>query len=204
MKKNLFLTALLIIALSIVGCGKNDEAKDVVKDEPEKAAKVETKSESAPRIENSASFSSNDISGEGFTLTYVEAKKHDMQTGDLKYPAMIIQLANYDSGGGSWHPSPNEDGQCRITVNFSAPSGQELKVGMYEIDGNMGEDFYLSVGIEGMVDGNVKNIGLLNGEGIGEITQIDDKTITAKIDLKDSTGTTINATFKTEYTKSVF
>ena len=115
---------------------------------------------------------------------------------------MIIQLANYDRGGGSWHPAPKEDGQRRVTVNFSSPSGEKLKSGKYKIGGKMAEDFYLSIGIEGKVDGKINNVGLYNGEGSGEITHIDDKTISGKIDLKDSKGTKIKATFTTPYTKS--
>ena len=139
-----------------------------------------------------------------YTEVSLEAIKHNMQTGSMKYTAMIIQLANYDRGGGSWHPGPKEDGQLRVTVNFSAPSGKKLKAGTYKIDGKMAEDFYLSIGIEGKVDGKTKNVGLYNGKGSGEIIDIDDKTISGKIDLKDSKGTTITANFTTSYTKSEY
>lgn len=200
MKKNFILTVILVIVLSISGCGKKDGSKDDLKIDSKDDLKVETVTSG----KNSMSFSSEEISGEGFILSYVEAAKHDMQTDSQKYSAMIIHLANYDRGGGSWHPSPEEDGQLRVTVNFSAPSGKELKAGMYKIDGKMAEDFYLSIGIEGKVDGITKNIGLYNGEGSGEITHIDDKTISGKIDLKDSKGTTITANFTTSYSKSAY
>ncbi len=196
MKKNIILTAILVIVLSITGCGKKDDStvdsKDVSKDK------------TVADVKNSLSFSSTEISGEGFTLSYAEAVKHTMATGDKQYTAMIIQLANYDRGGGSWHPGPKEDGQLRVTVNFSAPSGKDLQAGTYNIGGKMAEDFYLSIGIEGMVDGKTKNVGLYNGTGSGEIIDIDDKTISGKIDLKDSKGTTITANFTTPYTKSVY
>jgi len=200
MKKNIILTVILVIVLSFSGCGKKDASKDVSTDD----LKVDSKVETVSVEKNSMSFSSEEISGEGFTLSYVEAVKHNMQTDGLKYSAMIIQLANYDRGGGSWHPSPEEDGQLRITVNFSSPSGEKLKAGTYIIDGKMAEDFYLSIGIEGKVDGITKNIGLYDGEGSGEITHIDDKTISGKIDLKDSKGTTITANFTTSYSKSAY
>ena len=196
MKKSIFFVLILVVALFTASCGeKSDSTADV----PEKA---EVKKVAV--VENSMSFSSEAISGDGFTLSYTEAKKHTMQSGDKKYSAMIIQLANYDSGGGSWHPTPKEDGHIRVTVNFSAPAGEELKAGVYNIAGTMAESNYLSIGIEGMVDGAVKSIGLYNGEGSGEITHIDDKTISGKIELKDSKGTTIKATFSTPYTKSMF
>jgi Tfp pilus assembly protein PilP len=200
MKNKVFLVAILVLVLVFVGCGKSEEAKGEAKEE----AKTEEESKPVAKVENSMTFSSQEVSGEGFTLSYVEAKKHNMQAGDKKYAAMIIQLANYDSGGGSWHPSPKENGQCRVTVNFSAPSGQELKAGTYNVTGKMAEESYLSVGIEGMVDGKIKSVGLYNGQGTGEIISIDDKTITAKIDVKDEKGTTIKATFTTAYTKSAF
>ena len=203
MRKNIILTAVLVIALCLIGCGngKTDESKGTPATEEKKD---DSKTPTAAVEKNSMTFSSSEISGDGFTLSHVEATKHNMQTGDLKYTAIIIQLANYDRGDSSWHPNPKEDGQRRVTVNFSAPSGQELKVGMYKIDGKMAEDFYLSVGIEGRINGTTKNVGLYNGEGTGEITHIDDKTISGKIDLKDSKGTTITATFTTPYTKFAF
>jgi hypothetical protein len=68
----------------------------------------------------------------------------------------------------------------------------------------MAEDYYLSVGIEGKADGKTENIGLYNGEGLGEITYIDNKRISGKIDLKDSKGTTIKANFTTTYTESKY
>ena len=196
MKKSGILVFFLIIVLSLTGCGEKDAAKADVKDE--------SKAEKAADVENSLVFSSEEISGAEFALSYIEAKKHTMQTNDSKYSAMIIQLANYDSGGGSWHPSPAEDGHIRITVNFSAPAGKELKAGVYKIDGVMAQDFYLSIGIEGKVGGSVKSIGMYNGTGSGEITHIDDKTISGKIDLKDDKGTTIKAAFTTAYTKSMY
>ena len=57
---------------------------------------------------------------------------------------------------------------------------------------------------QGKVDGITKNIGLYDGEGSGEITHIDGKTISGKIDLKDSKGTTITANFTTSYSKSAY
>ncbi|MEN8155187.1 MAG: hypothetical protein ABFR75_14310 [Acidobacteriota bacterium] len=196
MKKSIFMTLVFIIALSLTGCGQKDDSKGDLKDE--------SKAETVAAVENSMSFSSEEISGADFTLSYTEAQKHTMQTDGKKYSAMILQLANYDRGGGSWHPSPKEDGHIRVTVNFSSPSGEELKAGIYKIDGKMAEDFRLSIGIEGKVDGLTKSIGLYNGTGSGEIIHIDGKTISGKIDLKDSKGTTIKATFKTSYTKSMF
>jgi len=196
MKTKVFFITMLVFALLFVGCGKSEEAKDEVK--------AEEKSKPAAKVENSMTFSSEAVPGEGFTLSYVEAVKHNMQAGDKKYTAMIIQLANYDRGGGSWHPNPKENGQCRVTINFSAPSGQELKAGTYSVTGKMAEEFYLSVGIEGKVDGETKTVGLINGQGSGEILSIDDKTISAKIDVKDDKGTTIKATFTASYTKSAF
>lgn len=191
MRKNIILMVVLVIALSIAGGG-------------EKGASEGVEGKTAAGGKNSLSFSSEKISGDGFALSYVEAVKHNMQTSGKKYVAMIIQLANYDRSGKSWHPNPKEDGQRRVTVSFSAPSGEELKVGQYKIDGRMAKDFYLSIGIEGKADGKIQSIGLYNGVGSGEITYIDDKIISGKIDLKDSKGTQVKATFTTPYTKSKY
>ena len=65
MKKNIILSAILVIAISITGCGKTDDSK----------GKTVTSGK------NSMSFSSKEISGKGFILSYVEAKEHKMQTG---------------------------------------------------------------------------------------------------------------------------
>jgi hypothetical protein len=189
MRKNIILTVVLVIALSIATGGEN-------------GASGGAEGKTAAGGENSLSFSSEKISGDGFTVSYVEAVKHNMQTSGKKYIAMIIQLANYDRGGKSWLPNPKEDGQRRVMVNFSAPSGEELKVGQYKVAGKMAKDFCLSIGIEGKSDGKVKSIGLSNGVGSGEITFIDDKIISGNIDVKDSKGTQLKATFTTPYTKS--
>ena len=147
---------------------------------------------------NEVHFSSEKISSEGFTLSYVEAVKWTMSSAGKTYPAMIIQLANYDRGTRSYHPNPTEEGQRRVMINFSGPAGQALKATTYSIDGGMGKDYRLSVGIEK----KGASIGLYNGEGSGEIIHINDKTITARIDVRDSRGTTIRAFFTCPYEMS--
>lgn len=206
MRKNLIMITILIMLMSFVGCGSKDAKKDESKADSKVVKKKQEVKKEKPKAEteNKITFSSTDISGEGFNLTYLEGVKHNMQTGEKKYIAIIIQLANYDRGGGSYHPNAKEDGQIRVTVSFSAPSEQELKVGKYTLDAKMGEGQFLSVGIEGKVNGHAKTIGLYNGEGFGEITHIDTKTISGTVDLKDSKGTIIKATFTTSYSKSIY
>ena len=172
--------ALVFISLSIcITCQTSEKA------EPEKA-------------DIKLTFSSEDIDMEGFELTYVEAVKHTMSTAGKTYPSIVIQLANYDRGGRSYHPNASEEGQRRVMISFSAPSGEKLKAGSYSLDGSMAKDFRLSVGIEK----KGKSIGLYNGTGAGEILSINDKTITAKVNVQDEKGTTIEAVFSTPWEKS--
>lgn len=158
----------------------------------------QTPAKTGQDVKNELRFSSKEIDREGFQLTHIEAVKHSMSTAGKKYSAIIIQLANYDRGNHSYHPNPKEEGQCRVTLNFSAPSGQELKAGAYSLEGRMGKDFRLSVGIEKKWG----NVGLYNGAGSGEILFIDDKTIRARVKVHDTRRTTIEAIFSTLWEKS--
>lgn len=158
----------------------------------------QTPTKADQKVKNELCFSSKEIDSEDFQLTHVEAVKHTMSTAGKKYTAIIIQLANYDRGNRSYHPNPKEEGQRRVTVSFSAPTGQKLKAGSYSLDGSMAKDFRLSVGIEK----KGKSIGLYNGTGSGEILFIDDKTITAKVKVGDTRGTAIEAKFSTPWEKS--
>jgi len=208
MKKTLMLAVVFVFILSMIACGgKQDEAQTKADGEKqvEEAVQAEKKIEKkASATENSLSFTTNDIDGTAFNLSHVEAVIHKMQANGQQYQAVILQLANYDRGGGSYHPSPTEDGQVRLTVNFSCPAGKELAVGKYGVDGAMGVDNLLSVGIEGKVNGSVKSIGLYNAEGGGEIVYIDDEKISGRLDLKDSKGTTIKASFTAPILKSPY
>ena len=116
-------------------------------------------------VKNELQFSSKDIDMERFQLTYIEAVKHTMTTAGKQYTAMVIQLANYDRGERSYHPNPKEEGQRRIILSFSAPTGKKLKAGSYSLDAGMAKDFRLSAGIEKIG----KSLGLYNGTGSGEI-----------------------------------
>lgn len=149
-------------------------------------------------MKNELIFSSTDINMEGFQLTHVEAVKHTMSTAGKTYTAMVIMLANYDRGSRSYHPNPKEEGQRRVMLSFSTPSGKDLKTGSYDINGAMAKDYRLSGGIEKQG----KNIGFYNAEGTGEIIAIDSATISGKVDIRDKRGTVIKATFKTPWTKS--
>jgi len=153
---------------------------------------------SGKKTENYLHFTSKDIGMEGFTLTHIEAVKHNMTTAGKQYISIVIQLANYDSMGRSYHPNPIEEGQRRVMISFSGPAGKKLKAGFYSVDGAMAKDYRLSVGIEK----KGKSIGLYNGTGSGEILSIDDKTITGTVDVKDEKGTSIKATFSTPWEKS--
>lgn len=154
----------------------------------------------AGAVENRLSFSSSQIPSDGFELTHVEATRHSMASAGKQYPAMIVQMANYDRGGGSYHPNPSEAGQRRVTLSFSGPAGGELEPGVYRLDAGMGQGQGLSVGIEG----GGRQVGLYNGEGSGEIVSIDDGRIVAQVSLRDEEGTTIEARFAAEYSVSPY
>ena len=162
------------------------------------SATSQTPTKTGQDVKNECLFSSKEIDSTAFQLTYIEAVKHSMSTAGKKYSSIIIQLANYDRGDRSYHPNPKEEGQRRVTINFSAPTGKKLKAGPYSLDGGMAKDFRLSVGIEKMG----KSVGLYNGTGTGEILFIDDKTITARVKVQDIRGTIIEAAFFTVWEKS--
>lgn len=158
----------------------------------------QTPTKAGQDVKNELHFSSKDIDSEGFQLTHIEAVKHTMSTAGKKYTAIVVQLANYNRGNRSYLPNPTEEGQRRVMLNFSAPTGQSLKAGAYSLEGSMAKDFRLSVGIEK----KGKSIGLYNGTGSGEILFIDEKTIMARVNVRDNRGTTIEATFSTPWEKS--
>ena len=181
---------LSIAVAMFAGCGGDDANKP-----SGKPAGTKPSGAAATKPGATATFSSKAISGEGFKVSHIEAVQHTMQAGDKQYTSIILQLANYDRGGGSWHPAPGQDGQCRITLNYSTPAGSEFKAGPYKVDGMMAEDYFVSIGIEGRAGGATANAGLMNGEGTAEITHYDGKTVSGKIDVKDSAGTTLKAEF---------
>ncbi len=162
------------------------------------SASCQTTTETVSDVKNELEFTSDNIGMEGFELTYIEAVKHTMSTAGKGYPSIVIQLANYDRGSRSYLPNPVEEGQRRVMINFSAPAGQELKATTYSLDAPMAEGYRLSVGIEKMGE----SIGLYNGSGSGEILFIDDETIAGKVDVKDSRGALIKASFSTPWEKS--
>ncbi len=151
----------------------------------------EPSAEPAPEAkpENAVTFTSKQISMDGFTLTHTEATKHKMSTGAKSYVAIIVHLANYDRGGGTYLPRASKDGQRKVTLNFAAPS--DPKAGKYEVGGVLGESNKLSVGIHT----RDHHVGLIQGTGVGEITSIDESSINGKVSVKDEHGTTIEATF---------
>ena len=158
----------------------------------------QTATNAGQKVENTLQFASADIDMEGFELTHIEAVKHNMSMAGKQYMSIVVHLANYDRGERSYHPNPKEEGQRRVMVSFSAPSGEKLKPGVYSVDGAMAKDYRLSIGVEK----KGKNIGLYNGTGTGEILSIDDKTITATVDVKDEKGTSVKAMFSTPWEKS--
>jgi hypothetical protein len=158
----------------------------------------QTPNKTGQDVKNECRFSSKEIDNAAFQLTYVEAVKHSMATAGKIYSSIIIQLANYDRGDRSYHPNPKEEGQRRVTISFSAPTGKKLKAGPYSLNGGMAKDFRLSVGIEK----KGKSLGLYNGTGSGEILFIDDKTIKARVKVQDIRGTIIEAAFSTVWEKS--
>jgi hypothetical protein len=147
-----------------------------------------------PNTDSAVTFDSKRIKMVGFTLSHVEATKHRLSTGSKEYTAMIVHLANYDRGGSDYLPRPSKDGRRRVTLNFASPG--DLEAGSYPLDGVLGEGNKLSVGIHN----RDHHIGLVGGgTGTGEITAIDDGTVSGKVDVKDEHGTAIQATFTVAY-----
>lgn len=131
---------------------------------------------------------------DGFTLTHTEAQKRKMTTGAKDYVAIIVHFANYDRGGGDYLPNPSKDEHRRITLNFASPG--EPKPGTYQVGGVLGEANKVNVGIHT----RDHHIGLINvGTGSGEITSIDDKTVSGKVKVQDEHGTSLEATFSVPY-----
>jgi hypothetical protein len=119
-----------------------------------------------------------------------------MSAAGNQYFAITVIMANYDRQGRSYHPNADGVDQRRVLLHFSAPAGQELAAGRYTLDAAMGKGHRLSIGIEGGED----SCGLGNGqEGFGEITHIDDSNIEGRVSVRDTEGTSVEATFSTAY-----
>lgn len=184
MFRTFLLSLALLAAAALSACGGAGSS-----------AEENSDSSSGAKAQSQVTFSTSDIPSADFELTHVEATLHTMRMAGKEYPAMIIQMANYDRGGGSYHPGPKEEGQRRVTINFSGTPGDELKPGVYEVGGPGRGVAFLSIGVEGLG----KQAGLYNGEGSGEILSFDGDSIVAKVRVQDQNGTTVEATVATEY-----
>ena len=191
MKSFGYLLAIAILGWAFWSCGSTAE---------EPAGGTVAANRSAAELPNRLVFHSSKIDDAGFQLSHVEAVKHQMRSAGRAYSAMIVHLANYDRGGGSYHPNPKQAGQRRVTLNFSAPEGQALKAGPYQVGGRMAVDYALSIGIEDQAN----QVGLSNGSGTAEIVHLDDGSLSAKLNLQDAQGTVVEGAFSTSYTKSAY
>ena len=71
-------------------------------------------------VETSASFSSDKVDGDGFSVAKAVAEARDMKMGSKQYKSIIVTLADYESTG-KWVHNPKE-GQRRVIINFAARS----------------------------------------------------------------------------------
>ncbi len=186
-----------------------EKGKDNAKSEDGKK-KDPAKKEKPPeqKAEYSISFHHSKVPGKDFKCTHVEAIKHKMKTGGkpLKvYPMIMVHMADYDRGDSSYLPNPKNKGDRRVLISFSAPVGKELKAGKYEAASkfrNMGEGYAVSLGFETRTEpgfsGSVNDGVYGNLTGTAELTSVSDSGISGKVDLKDSKGNWVKATFTTK------
>ena len=200
MKINIIL-GISTIAFGLIACSGSEDKK-------ESSAKDST-TEEQPRPEvscsesNALTFTSENLDGSDFDVKFVHASIKEMTSGDQTYPAVYIILTDYDTGG-SAYKSPKGD-QRRVILMISGTAGEEMLPGEYPAFGasGFGADNASSFTIVTESDNLAMwgSGGTENTSGTTNITHIDEYHICGTMDLMDSKGTKLTASFSTELHK---
>lgn len=207
MKHNFFSAALLTVSLTaFIACGNSGDKKD----KPENASTTEADKKAEGGGVNAGgnaadcgataiTFGTDKIKSDGFTIKYSEAVLWNMASDKTKYPAIIIQVANYDKEG-SYLQSPTSD-NVRVMITISGKAGEKLRIGDYEIGGSGG--FGVGYAVSGGIENKDGSKGFVNAKGKATITYLAEDKVCGTIDVS-STDTFIKGTFSLSLTKSAY
>ncbi len=143
-------------------------------------------------------FKSGDVNSDGFEIKYSEAKLWDMASGDVKYPAIVIMVANYTPSG-SYLQEPATDKEMRVMITLSGKAGEPLKTGDYDIANESG--FGAGYGVNASVHTQGKASAFINAKGKATITYLSADKVCGTIDVSDS-NTSIKGSFSIKLEKS--
>lgn len=209
MTRKLFPGLLLAISFaSLIACGSSNDKKDkeaaatttaTTGVDKKQDGGLNTGGNAADCGSTEISFGTDKIKSEGFVMKYSEAVLWNMASGDVKYPAIIIQVSNYDKEG-SYLQSPINDG-VRAMITISGKAGEKLRTGDYDISGDTG--FGAGYGISGGIENKEGNKGFVNAKGKATITYLAEDKVCGTIDVSDG-STFIKGTFSISLTKSPY
>jgi len=176
MTRKLFSGLLLTISLTaFVACGNSDDKKEKTETTTTGAGKKEESGGGVNAGGNAAdcgttaiSFGTGKIKSDGFTMKYSEAVLWNMASDKIKYPAIIVQVSNYEKEG-SYLQSPTND-NVRIMFTISGKAGEKLRIGDYEIGGSGG--FGAGYAVSGGIENKDGNKGFYNAKGKATITYL--------------------------------
>ncbi len=207
MTRKLFSGLLVTVSLTaFVACGNSGDKKD----KPETTATtdagkkdegggINTGGNAADCGTTAISFGADKIKSDGFTMKYSEAVLWNMASDKIKYPAIIVQVSNYEKEG-SYLQSPTND-NVRVMFTISGKAGEKLRMGDYEIGGSGG--FGAGYAVSGGIENKDGNKGFYNAKGKATITYLGEDKVCGTIDIS-STDTFIKGTFSISLTKSPY
>lgn len=207
MTRKLFSGLLLTVSLTtFIACGNSNDKK--VKTEtsatPEAGKKdegggVNAGGNAADCGTTALTFGTDKIKSDGFAMKYSEAVLWNMASGQIKYPSIIIQVANYEKEG-SYLQSPT-NGNIRAMITISGKAGEKLRIGDYEIGGSGG--FGAGYAVSGGIENKDGNKGFYNAKGKATITYLGEDKVCGTIDIS-SADTFIKGAFSIPLTKSPY
>lgn len=121
-----------------------------------------------------------------------------MASGDVKYPAIVIMVANYTPEG-SYLQEPATEKKMRVMITLTGKAGELLKTGDYDIANENG--FGAGYGVNASVHTQGKASAFINAKGKATITYLSADKVCGTIDVFDS-NTTIKGSFSIKLEKS--
>ncbi|MCU0444231.1 MAG: hypothetical protein MUE85_04880 [Microscillaceae bacterium] len=199
MKKQILQFLFLTLLVGLVACGGGEKKENTEnKSDSSPATEKETpKSESSGK-EDACQETKIALTGEGdfkldnFEVKGVQIYRDMMQSGEVKYPALILTLSNYPKEG-DYVSDPTKEGDVRLIINFSGKGGSTITAQSYDI---AGEGFGKADALVASYSTKDKSYGLNLPSGKAEITYLSADRVCGTIDVKDKSGkTTVKGTF---------
>lgn len=197
----LTLIAGTLILTSTLACGGKKEKKESDNGqttEQNKSDGAAAQGNAADCAATTVNFKSGNISSDGFEIKHSEAKLWDMASGDVKYPAIVIMVANYTPEG-SYLQEPATEKDMRVMITLSGKAGGPLKTGDYDIANESG--FGAGYGVNASVHTQGRASAFINATGKATITYLSADKVCGTIDVSDS-NTSIKGSFSIKLEKS--